>query len=146
MPATEVIVMGTFFLVIGWVLRTLLTNRRRVKIAQLQTEVQVKLIERFGSGAELAEFMGGESGKRLLESTAAERVPYQQRILGSIQAGIILAVTGAAMAWLGEGHHDLEGFVFLGILACAVGIGFLLAAGAAMLLSKKWGLIEGPVD
>ena len=146
MPATEVLAMGTTMLIIGWVFRTWLINRRRVKIAQLQSQVQMKLIERFGSGADLAEFLGGESGRRLLESTATERTPYQQRILGSVQSGVILTVAGAAMAWLGHTRHDLEGFVLLGVLACAIGVGFLLAAGAALVLSRKWGLIEGPED
>jgi len=146
MPVTEVLAMGTFMLVFGWIMRTWLTNRRRVKIAQMQTEVQIKLIERFGSGAELGEFLGGDSGRRLLESTATEKVPYQQRILGSIQSGVILAVAGGAMAWLGNTRADLEGFVFLGVLACAVGVGFLLAAVAALALSRKWGLINGSED
>jgi len=146
MPTSEVLVLGTMFLVTGWILRTWLTNRRRVKIAQLQTEVQMKLIDRFGSGSDLAEFMGGESGRRLLESAATEKVPYQQRILGSLQSGLILAAGGAAMAFLGSSQHDLEAFRFLGAIACAVGVGFLLSAGIALVLSKRWGLIEGPVD
>ncbi len=143
MPETELLGMGSFFLVIGFIVRTFLTYRRQIKIAQLHADVQTKLLDRFASGSELGSFLSGESGRRFLEATSAEQIPYRQRILGSVQAGLILAVSGGSLAALGFVRHDLEGFVFLGVLACSVGVGFLLAAGAALALSHKWGLMDG---
>jgi hypothetical protein len=131
----------------AWVIRTIVTNRRRLKIAQMQSDLQQRLLERFGTGGDLAGFLASDSGHQFLQATTTEKTSFHDRILGSVQAGIILLVMGSAMAVVGNMRpRDWEGFIFLGILGAALGVGFLLASGAVLLLSKRWGLIDREAD
>ena len=131
-------------LVIGWMLKLLLTHRRRVKLAQLQYELQGKLLDKFSTSQELAEYLRGDAGERFLQSATVERSEPHARILGSVQVCLVLLTGGAAFLLLeGRIAQADEAFAFLGTLGVALGIGFGLSAGVAYLLSKSWGLING---
>ncbi|MDX1384370.1 MAG: hypothetical protein R3190_12035, partial [Thermoanaerobaculia bacterium] len=39
--------------------------------------------------------------------------------------------------------EEALGFAFLGLIALALGLGFLISSAAAFVLSRKWGLING---
>lgn len=131
-------------IVFGFVIHTVLTAWRRNRQAKLQAEIQGRLLERFADAAELAEFLSGPAGERFLESATFERSRPHGRILGSIQAGIVITLTAIALLWLeGRWPHDEEGFLFLGAVGLAIGIGFLLSAGVSYALSKAWGLMNG---
>jgi small-conductance mechanosensitive channel len=132
------------FLVFGWGLKLLLTYRRRVKLAQLQYELQGKLLDKFSTSQELAEYLRGDAGERFLQSATVERSDPHTRILGSLQVCLVLLTGGAALLALeGRISGADEAFAFLGTLGAALGVGFGLSAGVAYLLSKSWGLING---
>ena len=118
---------------------------RRLKVARVQAEVQSRLIEKVGSSQDFLTFLGSESGKTLVDSIGIEqpsRNPYN-RILVSVQAGVILLLLGIAFLFLGRHFTDAsEGFVILGGLGVALGIGFLISAGLSYRLSKAFGLFE----
>jgi len=131
-------------LVLGWILKLFLTHRRRVKLSQLQYDMQGKLLDKFSSTQELAAFLQGDSGERFLQSATVERSDPHLRILGSIQACLVLLAGGVAcLALEGRITGADEAFAFLGTLGVALGIGFGLSGGVAYLLSKSWGLING---
>jgi small-conductance mechanosensitive channel len=131
-------------LVLGWMLKFFLTHRRRVKLAQMQYELQGKLLDKFSSSQELAEYLRGDAGERFLQSATVERSEPHARILGSVQVCLVLLTGGAAFLLLEGRIADAEeAFAFLGTLGVALGIGFGLSAGVAYLLSKSWGLING---
>jgi hypothetical protein len=133
-----------FLAVIGWVIRTVVVNWRLHRTAKLQAEIQQRLLERFESTDQLAEFLGGEAGARFLESATFERNRPHGRILGSIQAGVIVTFVSIALLWLhGQWHWADEELLFLGALGLALGLGFLASAGVAYALSKSWGLMNG---
>lgn len=133
--------------VIGWIVRIFVVNNRIKKIAALQVEMQTKLLEKFDDAEQLRSFLESESGSKLLEATPIEKSSPFGRILASIQAGVILLMGGLALLGIRSQMpiDSPEGFglLFLGGLAAAVGVGFLLSAGAAFGLSKSWGLING---
>ncbi|HOC42322.1 MAG TPA: hypothetical protein PKJ99_04805 [Thermoanaerobaculales bacterium] len=131
-------------LVLAWMLKFFLTHRRRVRLAQLQYELQGKLLDKFSSSQELAEYLRGDAGERFLQSATVERSDPHARILGSVQVALVLLTGGAACLVLqGRIAEAEEAFAFLGTLGVALGIGFGLSAGVAYLLSKAWGLING---
>ena len=131
-------------LVLGWILKLFLTHRRSVKLSQLQYEMQGKLLDKFASSQELAEFLQGDSGERFLQSATVERSDPHLRILGSVQVCLVLLAGGVAcLALEGRITGADEAFAFLGTLGVALGIGFGLSGGVAFLLSKSWGLING---
>jgi hypothetical protein len=131
-------------LVLGWMLKFVLTHRRRVKLSQLQYDLQSKLLDKFSTSQELAEYLQGDAGERLLQSATVERSDPHTRILGSLQICLVLLTGGAALLALeGRISGADEAFAFLGTLGVALGVGFALSAGVAYLLSKAWGLING---
>jgi hypothetical protein len=66
------------------------------------------------------------------------------RILWSFQAGIVLAVAGIGLVFVSGRVIDEvgQGFSVLGVLAIAVGIGFILSGVAAWLISRRMGLFD----
>jgi hypothetical protein len=86
-------VLVTFLGAFLWVLKVILENRRWGKVANVQSEVHSKLLEKLGNSQDLLAYMGTEPGKRFLESQpfqleaeAARPTPYPfGRILLSVQ-------------------------------------------------------------
>lgn len=120
---------------------------RRWKIAKLQADVQSRLIEKVGSGQDLLAYAQTDAGRQLLESLKVEQVippaPHG-KIIGALQAGIVLFFFGIAMLWL-RSHvsvANVDGFTIFGALGIAVGIGFGLSAAASYYLSRSFGLMH----
>lgn len=138
----------TLFLVIGWIIRIVSDNRRRQALARTQAELHAKLLEKFGTADEALRYLGSDAGQRLLDSAALERANPLQRILGSVQAGILLAAVGFGLL-LVRGFvsgEAVEGLLVLGTLVLVLGLGFLASAGAAWALSRRFGLLGGTSD
>jgi hypothetical protein len=115
---------------------------RRWRTAQAQAQVQLRLLDRFGSSQELLAYMQTSDGKRFLESAFIEHGNAFGRILTGLQTGIVLTVVGVAMLFLRGRMWDGEGFLFFGTLLLSVGIGCLIAAGAAYLFSRSQGALD----
>ncbi len=112
--------------------------RRHQERSQRQFELQSRLIDKFGSPDELRQFLDSESGKRLM----GERRPFatgaKERILRSVQAGIVLVVMGQTAFAL-----KFPEAVSVGLMASALGAGLLISAAVVYFLSKRWGLFNG---
>ena len=132
-------------LMIGWIVKVVGQNKRFDKLARMHNDLQTRLIEKFGSNEELLAYLATDPGKRLLDAPIVERGTPYARILGSVQAGIVLVLTGLAFLVTRSMITGVDegGFAFTGVLALALGIGFLLSAWASHALSKSYGLIAG---
>ena len=141
-----VIGMVSFFSIVGWIIRSILDHRRVSRTTEVQAELQRKLIDKMESSADLLAYLQSDAGHRLVSSVALARGNPLARILGAVQAGIILVVVGCALVLMrglgGLGSDGVTGFTFLGTLAVAVGGGFLISAVATYTLSKRWGLVD----
>lgn len=132
------------FVVFGWMLKMGLETRQRSKLMKYQYDLQTKLLEKFNNTQELMEYLQGDAGQQFLISATAEKADPRGKILGSIQTGLVLLTGGAAFMFLRNQIAEAEeGFVLIGTLGVALGIGFLLSAGVAYVLSKNWGMING---
>ena len=133
-----------FFALVGWIVRMTQNHKRLSRLADIQAELHNKLLEKFSSSQELMEYLRSDVGFRFLRTAPVERTSPYGKILGSVQTGIVLAATGAALLYLRyQIEEAAEGFVFLGALGVALGLAFLVSGAAAYMLSKKWGLING---
>ena len=139
----EVIIFPMLFSLFGFVVWTIFSTIARFKTAKLQAGLQTKLLEKFGSGQELLAYVQSDAGKRFLESFAMEqRTPYG-RILGAVQAGVILMLLGIALLFLrGRVAGADEGFIISGTIALSLGFGFALSAALSYFLSKSFGLLS----
>jgi len=139
-----------FIVVVAWIIRIFQTNRRILKLAGMQMEVQNRLIDKFESADDLRNYLDSEGGQQLLKVSPVDKATPYGRILGSIQAGVILTLGGAAVFLVRNHVPGDQGeefaMMFLGALGIAIGLGFLISAIAAFFLSKSWGLINGHQD
>jgi hypothetical protein len=88
-------------------------------------------------------YLESGAGRQLLEAPPAEQSRPYGRILGSLQAGVILTLAGVGfMAVRTQFASEGEGFFVLGILGMAVGIGFIASGALAYFLSRSWGLLD----
>lgn len=139
-----------FMAILAWIIRIFQTNRRILKLAGMQVDMQTRLIEKFDNAEELRTYLDSDAGRHLLKATPVEKSSPYGRILGSIQAGVILTLGGLAVFLIrnhvpGDSGEDFA-MMFLGALGIAIGLGFLISAIAAFWLSKSWGLINGQDD
>jgi hypothetical protein len=134
-----------FVWVLGWIIKVISNNRKATRMATMQAELQSKLLDKFGSTPELLEYLQSDAGEGFAELVPVEARPNPyNKILGSVQAGIVLLMAGLAFMFMrNQIDEAFEAFTFLGALGIALGAGFLLSAAIAFLLSKKWGVING---
>jgi hypothetical protein len=131
-------------LVFAWMLKLGLDHRRRTKLMTYQHDLQSKLLDKFSSTGELMEYLQGDAGQKFLISATAEKADPRTRILGSIQTGLVLLAGGVAFMFLrGQIAGAEEGFVLLGTIGIALGVGFVISAAVAYALSRTWGIING---
>ena len=138
--------------VIVWLIRMVVTSRRWNKLSKVQYDVHSKLLDRFTTNEDLLAYMQTPGGRRFLEA-APLRLPDEPRsmsapltrILWSIQAGIVLVVTGIGLLYVSENFTAEEParfFMVIGVITLALGGGFIISAIAAYGVSRKLGLLD----
>ena len=141
----------TVTLALIWLIKTLLDWRRWTRLARVQAEVHAKLLDRFTGNEDLLAYIQTPAGRRFLESgpILAEGGPRPlgapvSRILWSFQAGIVLTVGGIGLFFVsGRVLPEVgQGISVIGVLAIALGIGFILSGVAAWLISRRMGLFD----
>ncbi|HTR65024.1 MAG TPA: hypothetical protein VMH85_04575 [Terriglobales bacterium] len=130
----------------GWVAWLTFTTIRRYRTSRLQAELHTRMLEKFSSGQELLTYAQTDAGKRFLESLAIEDVTPYRRIIGSLQAGIVLVLLGIALLFLRNRVFGAEeAFLVFGTLSFALGIGCAISSAAAYYLSRSFGLLDRPL-
>ena len=145
-----VLAFACFLVVLLWLTRVFVENRRWGRIFKLQSEVHGRLIDKFSSSQELALYMDTEAGKRFLEAAPIpvgfqpeQRVPNAvARVLTPLQIGIVLALLGAGFFLLRHASSEMEiPMLILGTLALMPGLGFIISAGVTWVLAARLGLM-----
>lgn len=142
--------------ILVWFVRMIVTSRRWNKLSKVQYEVHSKLLERFTSNEDLLAYMQTPAGRRFLESAPIQladeprsmSAPFS-RILWSVQAGIVLLLTGIGLLYVSSTFVDepAQFFMIIGVITLALGGGFIVSSLAAYVLSRKLGLLDpAPVD
>jgi hypothetical protein len=139
----------TFSLI--WIIRTLVEYRRWHRTSKVHTEVHNKLLDRFNTNEDLMAYIQTPAGRRFLESAPLSvespsrpvGAPFG-RILLSVQVGIVLATGALGLLYVSGRVLDevAQPFYVLGVLALTVGVGFVVSAGASILLSRRLGLLD----
>jgi hypothetical protein len=145
------IVLVSFIAGLSFIVAAGFSGRRASALIRARADLETRLLDRLGSGREVVEFCQTEGGKQFIEalsmgtieSPASKGSPLD-RILSSIQKGIILTLLGLGFLVLaGRFHGDGPGNVFMviGVVGLSLGIGFLLSAGVSYRLSKSMGIL-----
>ena len=139
------IVMPMLFACVAYILKSVMDTLRRSRSERLQAELYGKLFEKFGSSADLVAYLQSEAGQNFLKAAPVERTGPFNRILNSMQAGIVLFFMGIAclLLRLGVGSDAQEPMLVLGSVGSALGLGLLVSGGASWFLARNWGLLNG---
>jgi len=139
---SQIITLPVIFGTLAWAFKTFLDFLQRRRKVRLAYDLQSKVLDRCAVNSELAEVLTRGAGWQALDAGMAERSNPQTRIIGAVQAGVVLVVLSlgflVARAFLPDAG---SGFAVLGVLGLALGLGFVLAAVASLVLSRNWGLI-----
>ncbi len=134
-----------------WLIRTMVDYRRWSRLAKVQTEAHTKLLDRFTANEDLLAYIRSPAGSKFLESSpisldASPRALSAPlgRILWSLQGGLVVTALGIGLQVVsaqiaGDASQPLKA---LGVLAIALGLGFLLSAILSFAISRRLGLIE----
>jgi hypothetical protein len=152
--APLLVFLGCVVLVI-WMVRIFMENRRWGRVFKLQSEVHGRLIDKFSTNQELASYMETDAGKRFLEAAPiavntepGRRVPNAvARVLTPLQIGVVMVLLGAGLLGLRHAGPDMDvPMLVLGTIALMPGIGFILSAGITWLLAARLGLMPPPAE
>ena len=137
-------------LAFSWLVRTVIEQRRWTKLSRTQSEVHNKILDRFGTTSELLEYVKTPAGTKFLESapiplhseSGRSSNPPLTRVLLSIQAGVVIAITSLGMVLVSLRYEKdtEEGLFGLGMIGFCIGAGFIVSAVVSMYLSRRLGL------
>ena len=111
-----------------------LSTRERQTQIQARTDSYKHLLDKFGSGTELTQFLETEGGRRMVADLEKKEVNPRTRALRPMVAGVVLTCLGVAFLLLTVREADL---LIPGGLVLATGIGFLIGAFVMLRLSKS---------
>jgi uncharacterized protein (DUF2062 family) len=135
-----------------WLIKTLVDYRRWSRLSKIQTEVHTKVLDRMQSNEDLLAYIQSPAGRRFLESAP---IPIDSpraigaplgRILWSAQAGAVLTVLGLGIEVVSRNTLEeiAPPLAAMGAVVIALGVGFLVSAFLAYLLTRRFGLLNEP--
>jgi hypothetical protein len=136
---------------LGSLIKMVIDHRRWLRVSKVQSEVHAKLLDRFSASQELLSYIQTPAGRHFLESapimTEAGSRPISapvNRILWSVQVGVVLALAGTGLNYVSGSviEEVAQPLTVIGVLALALGIGFVLSALVAFVLSRRLGLLN----
>ena len=143
-------VFGTVTGALIWLVKTLVDYRRWYRLSKVQTEAHNKLLDRFTANEELLGYINTPSGRRFLESApimldgAGSVSSPLKRILWAVEIGAVLACgAGGILVARWNVPAELSQPLFVaGVFAASLGVGFIVAAVASFLISKRLGVLN----
>ena len=143
------LVMSALVSVLVWLVRAVIQHRRWLKSSQVQADVHSKLMDRMTTNEELLAYIQSPAGRRFLEAVPpkpeAEGPGFSAplgSILWSMMAGIVFATVGAGFRVAAGtiGDEVQRAFTVVGVILFSLGVGFLIAALMAFVVSSRLGL------
>lgn len=125
LSSTAMVVLIVFFI-----------SRAKQRKAEVQAEVQSKLIDRFGSAPELIEFLQSPAGREFVNGVQSAPARFaRERIVSGFSRAIVLSMLGVAFLALTFFYDD--GFAVPAAILASLGIGYLLATFVSYRLSMR---------
>lgn len=110
-------------------------SRSRARRAEVQAEVQSRLIDRFGTAPELINFLQSPAGRQFVSGVqSSTALLTRERILSGFSRAIILSMLGAAFLGLTFFYDD--DFAIPASILFALGVGYLIATFVSYRLSR----------
>jgi hypothetical protein len=142
----------SFFTLVGWLGRALIDYRTWQRASKIQADAHAKLVDRLTSNEDLLAYLQSPAGQRATMSATRPGLDIAMRAVGapvnrilwSVQAGVVLAAGGLGL-WFAKGsviEEAAQALNVVAVLAVALGVGFVASALVAYGLSRQLGLLE----
>jgi hypothetical protein len=113
-------------------------SRSRERRAQIQADVQAKLIERFGSATELVTFLQSPAGREFVSGVqSAPIIATRERAINNFTRALVLTGLGTAFVILWQIGHEGMGFAIPGFILLSIGLANLIAAIVSMRMARS---------
>lgn len=143
----------SFFTLVGWLGRALIDYRTWQRASKIQADAHAKLVDRLTSNEDLLAYLQSPAGQRATMSATRPGLDIAMRAVGapvnrilwSVQAGVVLAAGGLGL-WFAKAsviEEAAQALNVVAVLAVALGVGFVASALVAYALSRQLGLLEG---
>ncbi len=110
--------------------------RSRERRAQIQAEVQGKLIERFSSASELVTFLQSPAGREFVSGVqSAPILATRERAIANVSRALVLLALGGAFLAL-WGVKGSMGFAIPGFILFSIGLANLVGSIVTIKLSR----------
>ena len=138
-----------------WLVRAIIEHRRWLRLSRVQAEVHTKVMDRLATNEDLLAYIQTPAGSRFLDAAplAVDGGPRRPgapvtSILWSLQGGVVLIALGVGM-WFLQARGDIipevsQALYVIGVIAAALGAGFVVSALMAYLISNRLGLMTAP--
>jgi len=132
-----------------WLIKTIVDHRRWLRTSKVQVEMHGKLLDRLTTNEDLMAYAQSPAGSRFLESTPISLDAETRsaapvgRIIGSMQAGIVLMALGGGLLWVQKDAIDevRQAISVFQAIAASIGVGLLVSAIAAYVVSGRLGIL-----
>ena len=132
-----------------WLVKTLVDHRRWLRTSKVQVEMHGKLVDRLTTNEDLLAYAQSPAGSRFLESAPisldadSRATAPVSRIIWSMQAGIVLMALGGGLLWVQKDAIDevRQAIGVIQAIAGSVGVGLLVSAVAAYVVSGRLGIL-----
>ena len=137
----EVIIIPIIFICLTYMIVSIARSVQKSRRDSRMAEITSKLLERMGSGPELAAFVTSDAYRALIDSEPVAESNILTRILNSLQLGAVLFAGGAALlstaSWIGH-ERPRVAFGIAGSVLMAVGFALTMSAVWSNWLAKRW--------
>ena len=140
----------TLLITAGSMAQQVVAYRRWVRQTRMQIDVHTKILDRMQSNEDLLAYVQTPAGRTFLEfaptgpapETRVSSAPFG-RILWSVQAGVVLAALGIGLRFVQGSVPEeiIPAFTVLGIIVMSLGLGAVISAIVAYVLSSRLGLL-----
>ena len=135
------LVMVASFATLAWVMYLVSETSKRQRRTKAQSELQGRLLDKFSSAHEVAEFLQTQGGAQFVNSFSGEHEEPAAGILRSTHRGIVLVIVGVGCLGLTRAYGwENNPLLVVGVILLCLGIGFLISAAVSHRLSKALGM------
>jgi hypothetical protein len=113
--------------------------KARMRRIETTTELQSRVLDKFGTSSEFVEFVRTPEGRQWMTASTESETRQADRILSSLRWGLVATAFGGAFLVLAA--IDERDLVYPGFLIGSIGIGFLSHSLLAAKLARRWGLM-----
>jgi hypothetical protein len=145
----------TLLITVGSMAQQVVAYRRWVRQTRMQIDVHTKILDRMQSNEDLLAYVQTPAGRTFLEFAPAGPTPETRvssapfgRILWSVQAGVVLAALGIGLRFVQGSVPEeiIPAFTVLGIIVMSLGVGAVISAIVAYVLSSRLGLLPSRIQ